>query len=63
MRFRAVKKQCKARERRGRNQYHRKRHETYLQDGIKLGLFWYLVKPLDDLNDLINKATEAIGPA
>jgi DNA-binding NtrC family response regulator len=32
-------------------------------NAMKLGLFWYLVKPLDDLNDLVNKAAEAIGPA
>jgi DNA-binding NtrC family response regulator len=32
-------------------------------NAMKLGLFWYLVKPLDDLNDLVNKVAEAIGPA
>jgi two-component system response regulator AtoC len=32
-------------------------------NATKLGLFWYLVKPLDDLNDLVNKVGEAIGPA
>lgn len=28
----------------------------------QIGLFWYLVKPLDDLNELLEKVEEAIGP-
>ena len=32
-------------------------------NAFNLGFFWYLVKPLDDLNELVDKATEAIGPA
>lgn len=31
-------------------------------DAVKLGLYWYLLKPLDDLDVLINKVAEAIGP-
>lgn len=26
-----------------------------------IGLFWYLTKPLDDVNDLVTKVAEAIG--
>lgn len=51
-----------------------KRPETYVilltshadvqlaYDAVKMGLYWYLVKPLDDLDVLINKVSEAIGP-
>ncbi|HEY5599354.1 MAG TPA: response regulator, partial [Candidatus Manganitrophaceae bacterium] len=32
------------------------------ENAFQLGLHWYLTKPLDDLNDLVDKVREAIGP-